>query len=344
MVDGPTVGTVSTKDVAFCIVMGQSNAAGVYGSSPSTASISNVYTMKSADYEFSSYVNNNNNVYKTQGSNNSNPLTEITREWQVRKNANPLTTPDLYIINISKGGTGFVIQAAQNSHWDPFTRRNNVTGYYNMPVVGTSNDSASLFYTAQKAIREALYQFAYNGQRAFHIGTVWNQWESDSSNQDAINSYAANLSLVRKMVDEELGIVDADFYPWMPVASYNNYGLVQRQFQDIFNNFAANENNVNIINGEEMAHYTSVSPLHGLFASDNIHYNSTTQIAAAKYVLDQGYFKVDANGKSLRRARHVTMKMANLNGMTIQKPDGSTVNLTIGNSDANNVTDLDGVN
>ena len=338
MVDGATLGTVSSNDVAFCIVMGQSNAAGTNGSSPSTASISNVYTMTAGNYNFSSYVNNNSNVFKSAGSGNSNPLTEITREWQVRKDANPLTTPDLYIINIAKGGTGFAWDINNNSNWDPFRRKNNAV-FYDMPVAGTVTDNASLFYTAQKAIREALSQFAKEGKRAFHIGTVWNQWENDVGSTGAVDRYPANLTLIRKMVDEELGIQDADFYPWRPIANFNSYATHGAQMKRTFDNFAANQNNVYLINTETFSNYTGVSPNFGVFLGDNLHYSTATQAFAAKFVLDNGYFAVDGAGNSIRRAKEVTMKVSDLQGISQMQPDGQVT--TVGISDTQTTTAVD---
>ncbi len=342
MVDGATLGTVNSNDVAFCIVMGQSNAAGTHGSSPTTASISNVYTMTAGNYNFSSYVNNNSNVYKSQGSNNSNPLTEIAREWQVRKDANPLTTPDLYIINIAKGGTGFAWDINNNSQWDPFRRKNNAV-FYTMPVAGTVSDNASLFYTAQKAIREALSQFAKQGKRAFHIGTVWNQWENDTASANAVDRYPANLTLIRKMVDEELGLVDADFYPWRPVADFGTYATHGAQMKRSFDNFAANQNNVYLINTETFTNYTGVSPNFGIFQGDNLHYTQTTQQNAAKFVLDNGYFAVDGAGDSIRRAREVTMKVSDLQGISQMQPDGQVTTVGISDTQTTTATDLNSV-
>ena len=306
------------NEVAFAIVMGQSNAAGLNtGVSPATVDIDCVYTMAAGDYVWRPYQNNNSNIYSSNGSNKSNPLTEMAREWQVRKNADP-TLPDLYIINCSYSGTGFDYSLTSSSQWDPFMRRNgSVT--YELPEVGVSNTGKSLFWTAQKAIKEGLLQFAMSGRKAYHIGTIWNQWESDGVSTAAINRYPANLQLIRKMVDQELGLIDADFYAWRP----QNQRASLPTMQSHFDNFAADNNNAFLINTQDMSEYTGVSPNFGVFENDNIHYTPAVQVKAVKFVLDNGYFSADAGGNSTRRAREVVMNATDL--VTTMKMDNNGI-------------------
>ena len=324
--------TAAPNEVAFAIVMGQSNAAGTAGTSPATGDIDCVYTMTAGDYEWSAYVNNNSNIYHANGSVRSNPLTELAREWQARRNADA-TVPDLYIINCSYSGTGFDWSANAASQWDPFRRKNNAI-FYELPVVGVTNTTKSLFWTANKAIKEGLMQFAKAGLKAYHIGTVWNQWENDGVTTGAINRYPANLQMIRKMVDAELGLVDADFYAWRP----NNQRASLPTMQSHFDNFAANNNNAFLINVQDMPMYTGTAPTFGIFESDNIHYTAAAQVLGAKQVLDNGWFSTDAGGKSTRRAREVTMNVENLAASVQMSANGGLYETQVDNSGAYTTT------
>ena len=123
------------------------------------------------------------------------------------------------------------------------------------------------------------------------------------------------------------------------VANFNSYATHNAQFKRTFDNFAANQNNVYLINTETFSNYTGTSPNFGIFQGDNLHYTQTTQQLAAKFVLDNGYFAVDGAGNSIRRAREVTMKVSDLQGISQMQPDGQVT--TVGISDTQTTTAVD---
>jgi hypothetical protein len=325
--------STAPNEVAFAIVMGQSNAAGQNsGSSPNTNTIDCVYTMSAGNYTWQPYVGNDNAIYSTNGANQSNPLTELARAWQLKRDADA-SVPDLYIINCSFSGTGFGWSQTSASQWDPFLRRNGVNNYL-LPEAGVINTNRSLFWTANKAIKEGLLQFAMEGQKAFHIGTIWNQWESDGVRTADINRYPANLQLIRKMVDKELGLVDADFYAWRP----NNERVSLPTMQSHFDNFELNNDNVFLIRVQDMPEYNGISPNFGIFENDNIHYTPEVQVRGANFVLENGYFSEDASGNSTKRAREVVMNIGDLVSTTHMSANGSVYETKVDNTGAQTST------
>tara|TARA_R110000796_G_scaffold5225_3_gene19847 strand:- start:1126 stop:3174 length:2049 start_codon:yes stop_codon:yes gene_type:complete len=326
--------TIRTNDVAFVIVMGQSNAAGTNGTAPVAADCPDVYVMGEGAYTFKSYDNINNNVFGDLHADKSNPQTEIAREWQIRKNADPTNVPDLYIINISRGGTGFDYSFSTNSQWDPFLRKNGAP-FYALPEEGTVLVASSLFYTAQKAIKEALLQFAKNGQRASHVGTIWNQWENDALTQTAADRYPANLLIVRKMVDDALGIKDADFYTWRPLSLGTTYAATIVQHQTQFDEFIKDNNNTFLIDARDFANYDGVGNRMGVFTNDFVHYDQTSQENGAKFFLDNSWFASDG-----RRARPVAASMDQIVSNIQLSVDGSLFETKVTNGGAYSTTEL----
>lgn len=329
-----TTNVPGTNDVAFVIVMGQSNAAGTNGTAPVAADCPNVYVMGEGAYTWKGYDNVNNNIFGDLHANKSNPQTEIAREWQTRKNADPTNVPDLYIINVSRGGTGFDYSFSTNSQWDPFLRKNNAV-FYALPEEGTVLVASSLFYTAQKAIKEGLLQFAKQGKRAFHVGTVWSQWENDALTQTAADRHPANLLITRKMVDDALGIKDADFYTWRPLSLGNTYAATIAQHQTQFDKFVLDNNNTFMVDARDFANYTGVGNTMGVFTSDFVHYNQTSQENGAKFFLDNSWFSSEG-----RRARNVVANMDQINASINLTADGSLYENRISNTGTLDTTEL----
>ena len=313
------------NDEAFMIVMGSMNATGdpQGNGKPGSAELSNdINIMKEGRYFFQPYSKGNNNVFSA-GHNKVNVFSQIANEWKNRR-AIDSTLPKLNIINCSYENNGFNItnyslgSYSSDSRWDLFLRQDNGTQHFLIPE-DTINTNNSLFYTAQKAIRSALIEFAKEGKRAFHVGTVWNGFEQEiDTNNYGLNSYPANIRFVRNMVDEALGLVDSDFYIWKPMSNSTDFTNTLSSFQDAVDDFVVSENNVFLVNPEDFSNYNSTDSHLGLFNSysadtsiDKKYYNETSLNAGANQVIDN--FVTSGTGtETITRATAVCLDVKSL--------------------------------
>lgn len=270
----------NASDAAFMVVMGQSNAAGRDGTA--VAAAANVHVMPRGTRAFAPYSNTDSNVAKSEGSDHINPLSSIAEEWQARIDGGA-DLPDLYIINISVGGRGLGATAPNNT-WNP-DLINSGGGVW--PVAGTGvNDATnfSLYTLADEAIRAGVAELVNAGRRPVHLGTIWNQWESDSQSDAAVETYANEIRRVRSMVDAALNIEDASFICWRPSSHSAAFDANRPYMGEVIDDLSNSERNVYTIDPEQSPQYTGAGPQYGIFF-DAVHYIGAVQTWAGQQVV-----------------------------------------------------------
>jgi len=263
----------SDGDVAMIGVAGQSNAEGV-ATNPDDAEVftsSNIFVMQAGARVWTPYTNSNNNVYRTFASDKPNPLNALAKGWQDRINAGE-NLPDLYILNVSRGGQAFSFHEA-NCRWNPFAWKQNKIGTWNDPVSGVVDLDVSLFKLFRDALMAGVEELQSDGKRVIYMGTIWAHWNQDNVTISAANQYLANLSLLRSMIDSALGIEDSNFFYFFPTSNGN---IGKPIIISAFENYQATYKNVFQIRLSDAPNYTGVAPDYGVFISDNIHINLPT--------------------------------------------------------------------
>jgi len=259
-------------DVALAIGAGQSNMAGVAGAGP--ASAPNVKVMKAGTRVFSTYSQSDNAVYQTTRATDVSPMVEMARVWQARIDASE-ALPDLYYVNVSRGGSGFDPTSNLNT-WNPDLPLDS-TSAIKMPEEGVFNDDTrSQFYLLEECIIAAVKEILSLGKRPVFLGTIWSQWEQDSTNSTSATSHMSYMRRLRKMIDEAVGVQDAPFhflYPRSPAGSYaTNRPIVQAGFD----NFLQSEKNVYKIDVIEDPNWDGLLTGNmGVFNGDTIHYTQS---------------------------------------------------------------------
>lgn len=266
-------------DMAFIVVMGQSNAMGRHGLSPAVAP--NVFVMPRGTRTLAPYSNTNSNVVDTEGSDHANPLTSIAEEWQARIDGGE-ALPDLAIINISLGGRGVGKTAADNP-WNP-DLINSAGGTWPIAGLGVSATNHSLYALADEAIRAAVAEIEGNGNRPVHLATIWNQWEKDSQADQSAEEYPINIRRIRKMVDEALNIDNASFVCWNPTSLQAPVAGRRDHLSASIIDMVDSETNVYLLDPRQAPNYTGTGAQQGIFF-DEIHYLGEVQQWAAQQIV-----------------------------------------------------------
>lgn len=272
-----------TGDKAMIIVAGQSNAAGSSSAGDSMVAFScaNVYVMGEATRSWQPFSMNDNNVHDNSFSNYPNPLLAVAREWQ-RRIDNGASLPDLYVLNVSDGARGFSLTTPTNQNtWNPFRLKGDSTSLWDMPVVGVQNDNNSLFELLRDAIENGVEELQKDGARVVHVATIWNQYETDAQSSSAADDYQNNIRLLRNMIDQSLGVKDANFFYWYPRSVVFTQSAALRT---VFDEFEKAESYVYRIDPFTAPTYVNTSPNFGVFA-DAQHYDSLTQEWGGQLVL-----------------------------------------------------------
>jgi len=313
------------------IVMGGMNVTGDpqgVGKPSSSALINDIEIMKEGKFFFSPYSKSNNNVFAAQH-NKENVFSKLAEAWKAKRDIDS-SLPKLYVINCSYENNGFNIQnyvlgtTDSDSRWDLFLRKNGGSDHFTIPE-DTVNSNNSLFYTAQKAIRSALIEFAKEGKRAFHVGTVWNGFEQEiDSNNYGVNSFPANIRFLRNMIDEALGLTDSDFHIWKPMSNHNDFNSTLNKFQQHVNDLAVSENNVFVIDPSSFTDYDNSDSHLGIFndystsidadilSTDKKYYTSNALASGADAVINKIITSGANNSETITRGTAVCLDVNSL--------------------------------
>lgn len=265
--------------VAVLFVMGQSNAAGVNGISPTSADCPNIYKMSATARTWSSWDLDWNN-YST-AADNMNPAGAFALQWQSRIDDGE-DLPDLYILTVAYSGQGVSTSlsgSAATNRWNPISPfyMNTAAGGPHASNKWTDGDTGgatgrSLYDVARKAVAAGMTELSSSGKSPRILGLVWVQGEKDSSQDVAAAEYEGLVDGIFVAVREAAGVESLPIFPYaLNIPNTTTYAY-QYEINSAFHKIAKRNAWSYVTVPESSSLWNPTVGNRGIFGSDALHY------------------------------------------------------------------------
>lgn len=267
------------QDGPILLCFGQSNAGGHGTSGRTIGPLANVKVLSRADNinmsETVTWVQfTNRHCLGADYSNTYNMAGEFAKLWQAHIDAgNENNLPDLYVIWIAWESQGIDdTEQGSNNRW----------------YIGRSDTNVdSLFHLAKRKIRGAIKDIRSEEKLPRIIALDWNQWETEAWSAEIEDpSLAFRLA---QFFSELFSFTDVSLNPYVkntgcPVYMHKPRSTVYHSgstalVTKVIDNLVAGNENFHYIDPKEdgYAGWSDTGPRHGIFLSDNVHYEPATQ-------------------------------------------------------------------
>jgi hypothetical protein len=270
--------------------MGQSNAAGVNGTTPT--GLSNVYCMSSGTRVWVPWNNDFNVGAVSTGK--STPGCEFAQLWQDQIDAGA-DLPDLYVLHCAASGEGLstYVPTSADNRWYPVAPYPMSTGSgphptntWNLEGVGALT-LQSLYDIARASVSDGITALLGAGLTPRILGMAWVQGEKDSTGERAAAEYAELLHGVYLAVTEASGAESMPFFPVnLRIPNTASYAY-QTEINDAFNRLVKYDARSHAIDPQDSVSWDGGDPLRGVYGSDALHYRLTYLQEIAQTIYNQ---------------------------------------------------------
>ena len=291
IIKDPELEPWATNDVPLIVVAGQSNAEGAAVISDFTA-LANVFMMETTERVWSAYNgeteggNYRYNVERLMPELRATPANSIAKKWQTRVTATP-TLPDMYIITVARGGTGFSQSAdADLNRWHVGRLRAGGTpgtDDYKLPYSGTASDDFSMYEMLVQAVNAGAAEIYKAGKRPRLMGVIWVGGEADSGALAAANEVATNMTMFYNGLKRRWNMETIPFYNVLMRSDDYTYHAETRAGQLSFINTIPRGATIDPYDSPD---YTGSGPNFGIY-SDGRHYTAAVHDWIAEEFFDR---------------------------------------------------------